>query len=473
MYREQKTEAPTNGGTGYPAGDRVEPEEPTGARSIGTRESTEGDSASGGKTEGELLKRILGTENMFTACERVVRNGGAAGVDGMTVDELQPYLMAHYREICESIQGGWYKTKPVRRVEIPKPDGGKRLLGVPTVIDRMVQQAIAQILQPVFEQTFSGSSYGFRPGRSARQAIQRAKGYYEEGYAYVVDLDLEKFFDTVNHDLLIKMVRETIKDEAVITMIKKFLKSGVMADGLVSQSGRGTPQGGNLSPLLSNIYLTSFDRMLEERGHKFVRYADDCNIYVKSSRAAERVMESCVKFLEGKLKLKVNRTKSTTGSPAKLKFLGFSLYRRKGEIRIRVHEKSLKRFIDKLRELTSRKRNGTVEWMLKELADLCRGWIGYYGIADLKWRLSQITAWLRRRIRQLFWKRWKQSRTKFENLVRLGVEKEQAWPWANTRKGYWHTAGNWILTTSLTNQYLESLGFMNMAKYYEVLHATH
>jgi group II intron reverse transcriptase/maturase len=220
--------------------------------------------------------------------------------------------VAHYRELRESIEGGWYKPQPVRRVEIPKPDGGIRQLGVPTVIDRMVQQALVQVLQPVFEQTFSDSNYGFRPGRSVQQAIECARRYYEEGYTWVVDLDLEKFFDTVNHDLLIKMVRETVTDEPIISLIKKFLKSGIMVDGLVSQNEQGTPQGGNLSPLLSNIYLTKFDKMLEERGHKFVRYADDCNIYVKSSRAAERVMESCTKFLEGKLKLKVNRKKSAT-----------------------------------------------------------------------------------------------------------------------------------------------------------------
>jgi group II intron reverse transcriptase/maturase len=337
----------------------------------------------------------------------------------------------------------------------------------------MVQQALVQVLQPVFEQTFSDSSFGFRPKRSAQQAMKRAKGYYEEGYTYVVDLDLEKFFDTVSHDLLIKMVRETVKDEAVITLIRKFLKSGVMVDGLVSQSEQGTPQGGNLSPLLSNVYLTKFDLMLEERGHKFVRYADDCNIYVKSQRAAGRVMESCIKFLEGKLKLKVNRKKSMTGSPTKLKFLGFSLYRRKGGIGIRVHEKSLKRFMDKLREITSRKRNRTMEWILKELTTFCWGWIGYYGIADLKWHLSQIAAWLRRRIRQMYWKRWKQARTKFENLVRLGVGKDLAWPWANTRKGYCRTAGSQILKHSLTNRYLESIGFPDMGKRFEILHTTH
>jgi group II intron reverse transcriptase/maturase len=435
-----------------------------------TLESAGGDGGGGRKPDGELLERMLGTDNMFTACERVVRNGGTAGIDGMTVEELEPYLVTHYRELCESIRSGRYKTQPVRRVEIPKPDGGKRQLGVPTVIDRMVQQAIVQVLQPVFERTFSESSYGFRPGRSAQQAIERAKGYYEEGYTYAVDLDLEKFFDTVNHDLLIKMVRETVKDETVIAMIKKFLKSGVMADGLVSQSEQGTPQGGNLSPLMSNIYLTKFDRMLEERGHKFVRYADDCNIYVKSSRAAERVMESCTKFLEGKLKLKVNRKKSMTGSPLKLKFLGFSLYRRKEGIGIRVHEKPLRRLIDRLKALTSRKRGGGMGWILQEISLLLIGWLGYYSIADLKAHLVRISGWLRRRIRQMYWKRWKRVKTRYENLIELGIPKDRAWQWANTRKSYWRTADSPILKHSLTNQYLESIGFPDALKRFEMLH---
>jgi group II intron reverse transcriptase/maturase len=420
---------------------------------------------------------------MFDACERVVRNGGAAGVDGMTAEELQPYLTKHYRELRESIRGGWYKPAPVRGVKIPKPDGGKRQLGIPTVIDRMVQQALVQILQPIFEQAFSDSSYGFRPKRSARQAVERAKGYYEEGYTVVADLDLEKYFDTVNHDLLIKMVRETVDDEAVVVLIKKFLKSGVMAEGIVSQREQGTPQGGNLSPLLSNIYLTKFDRMLEERGHKFVRYADDCNIYVKSRRAAERVMEGCIRFLEGKLKLKVNRKKSAVGSPLKLKFLGFSFYWSKEGVRIRAHEKSLKRLAERLKALTSRKRSGTIEEILEELTVLLQGWLGYYGIADMKAYLKRISEWLRRRIRQIYWKRWKRVRTRCENLIRLGVNREQAWQWANTRKGYWRTAGSGILNIALSNRYFEMLGFPNLVKRYEelragtrrleMLHATH
>jgi group II intron reverse transcriptase/maturase len=440
-----------------------------GARSTGIPKAANGDSASGREPERNLLEAILDTSNMFNAQERVTANRGSAGIDGMAVEELNDYLIKHYRELCESIRGGWYKPKPVKRVEIPKPDGGKRQLGVPTVIDRMVQQAMVQVLQPIFEQTFSDSSYGFRPKRNAHPAIQRAKGYYEEGYTYVVDLDLEKYFDTVNHDLLIKMVRETVKDETVIALVRKFLKSGVMADGLVSQTEQGTPQGGNLSPLLSNIYLTKLDKMLEERGHKFVRYADDCNIYVKSPRAAEREMAGCIKFLEGKLKLKVNRKKSTAGSPVKLKFLGFSLYVSKEGIRIRVHEKPLKRLKERLKAMTSRSRGGRTEQIVQEIIRLMNGWLGYYRIADMKKYLQGISEWLRRRIRQLYWKRWKRVRTRYENLIRLGVPRDKAWQWANTRKGYWCIAGSWILTTTMNNRYFEALGFPNILKRYEEL----
>ena len=287
MPRQQKTAQ-----AGYPYEGMVETESNKGAPSIATPENAEKDGAGG------LLEKILHRDNLNTAYKRVKQNGGAAGVDRMTVEEMLPYLKEHKEELLESIRSGKYKPQPVRRVEIPKPDGGKRMLGVPTVIDRMIQQAMVQVLQPIFEPTFSDNSFGFRPKRNAQQAMKRAKEYYEQGYTQVVDLDLAKYFDTVNHDLLIRMVREQIKDEAVIKLIRKFLKSGVMANGIVSPTAEGTPQGGNLSPLLSNIYLTSFDRMLEARGHKFVRYADDCNIYVKSRRAAERVMASCIQYLE-------------------------------------------------------------------------------------------------------------------------------------------------------------------------------
>ena len=464
MRRKQKTEQ-----SGCQLELKLEVENPTEAHSIEIPNTTNTDSVNGRKPEQGLLEAILSVNNMFDAQERVIRNRGSAGIDGMTVEELNGYLIKHYRELCDSIRGGWYKPKPVKRVEIPKPDGGKRLLGVPTVIDRMVQQAMVQILQPIFEQTFSESSYGFRPRRNAHQAIQQAKKYYEEGYTYVIDLDLEKYFDTVNHDLLIKMVRETVKDEAVIGLVRKFLKSGVMIDGLVSQTEQGTPQGGNLSPLLSNIYLTKFDRMLKERGHKFIRYADDCNIYVKSPRAAERVMESCTKFLEGKLKLKVNRKKSSTGSPTKLKFLGFRLYQWKERIGVLVHEKSLRRFKDRLKAMTSRKRGGTIEQILGELTRLIYGWLAYYRIVDMKKYLQGICEWLRRRLRQIYWKRWKRTRTRQENLIHLGVTPNKAWQWANTRRSYWCTAGSFILTTTLNNCYFETIGFPNVLKKYEEL----
>jgi group II intron reverse transcriptase/maturase len=266
-----------------------------------------------------------------------------------------------------------------------------------------------------------------------------------------------------------QMVGETVKEKPVTALIRKFLKSGIMVDGLTSQREQGTPQGGNLSPLLSNIYLTKFDRMLEERGHKFVRYADDCNVYVKSARAAERVMEGCIKFLEGKLRLKVNRKKSATGSPTELKFLGFSLYEWKGKIGIRVHEKPFQRLIDRLKALTGRMRGGTIEQIITEITRLMNGWLGYYRLADMKKYLQRVSEWLRRRIRQLYWKRWKRIRTRYENLIKLGANRDKAWQWANTRKGHWCIARSWILTTTLTNRYFETLGFPNIVKRYEEL----
>ena len=382
-------------------------------------------------------------------------------------------LKEHREELLCALRSGKYNPKAVRRVEIPKPDGGKRKLGVPTVIDRMIQQAIVQVLQPIYEPLFSESSYGFRPKRSAHQAISKALKYYNEGYTQVVDLDLAKYFDTVNHDILIDMLREQIKDERVISLIRKYLKSGVMINGLVSPTTEGTPQGGNLSPLLSNIYLTAFDKLLESRGHKFVRYADDCNIYVKSRRAAERVMANCVKFLEGKLKLKVNQQKSQVGSPLKLKFLGFSLYKTGKKAGIRPHGKSIKRFKDKIRELTSRKQARSVENILKRIKRYTTGWLGYYSIADMESKIRSLNEWLRRRIRQIYWKQWKKIKTKHDNLVRLGINKQKAWEWANSRKGYWRIADSYILHRSLTNEYLASVGYDDILNRYKVLHSNY
>ena len=457
MQRPQKTTK-----VGCPCEGMLETKSNKGACSIALTETDRKDGAE------NLLERILDRNNLNQAYLKVKRNGGSAGIDGMTVEEMLPYLKEHREELLEALRNERYKPKAVRRVEIPKPDGGKRMLGVPTVIDRMIQQAIVQVLQPMYEPLFSENSYGFRPKRSAQQAMKQALEYYNEGYTQVVDLDLAKYFDTVNHEILIGMLREQVKDERVIRLIRKYLKSGVMVNGLISPTTEGTPQGGNLSPLLSNIYLTAFDRMLESRGHKFVRYADDCNIYVKSRRAAERVMANCTKFLEGKLKLKVNRKKSQVGSPLRLKFLGFSMYKTGKKAGIRPHSKSIKKFKDKIRELTSRKQARSVEMILKRLKRYTVGWLGYYSIADMESNIKRLNEWIRRRIRQIYWKQWKKIKTKHDNLVKLGIDNENAWKWANSRKAYWRIADSHILHKSLTNKYLASVGYDDILERYKV-----
>lgn len=445
----------------------VETENNKGVRSKTSLESADKDGATA------LLEKVLERDNLNKAYKRVKANGGGAGIDNMTVYEMLPYLKEHNGELIKAIKQGKYKPKPVRRVEIPKPDGGKRLLGVPTVIDRMIQQAIVQVLQPIWEKKFSDSSYGFRPNRSAQQAIKKAKGYYEQGYKYVVDIDLAKYFDTVNHDLLMKMVREEVKDKELLTLIRSFLKSGVIENGIVRDTDMGTPQGGNLSPLLSNVYLTAFDRMLEARGHKFVRYADDCNIYLKSQRAAERVMTSVTTFLESKLKLKVNIEKSKVGSPLRLKFLGFSLYKTGKKTGIRVHQKPMMKFKEKVKQITSRKRGRAIAQILKELKLFTTGWLNYYSLADMQTKIKDLNQWIRRRIRMYIWKHWKKNSARFKNLKLLGVPKDKAWEWANTSKGYWRIAHSWILSTSLTNKYLASIGYDDISQRYEALHSNY
>lgn len=462
MLREQKTTQ-----VDYRYEGMLETKSNNGVRSMVARETAEKDGAN------KLLEEILHRDNLNAAYLRVKKNGGAPGVDKMTVEEMLPYLKEHKEELLASIRDGWYKPKPVRRVEIPKPDGGKRNLGVPTVIDRMIQQAIAQVLEAIFEPLFSENSYGFRPGRNAHQAIKKTEEYYKQGYVKVVDIDLAKYFDTVNHDILINRLRQEIKDEAVISLIRKFLKSGVMINGIVSTTQEGTPQGGNLSPLLSNIYLTAFDQMLESRGHKFVRYADDCNIYVKSQRAAERVMISCTNYLDKELKLKVNQEKSKAGSPLRLKFLGFSLYKIGKRIGIRPHGKPMEKFKKKIRQLTSRKQAKPITEILKKMRSYTIGWLGYYSIASMSSRINSLNEWMRRRIRQIFWKQWKKPSARFENLKRLGIPKRKAWEWANSRLGYWRIADSWILHRSLTNKYLASIGYDDIAKRYEALHSNY
>ena len=458
MLREQKTSE-----MGCPCQGMLEAESNKGVRSMAALEPVT-------KNRVKLLERILSKDNLNEAYLQVKRKKGAAGVDGMEVGEMLGWLKENKERLLASLRNGKYKPKPVRRVEIPKPDGGKRKLGIPTVLDRLIQQAIAQALQPIFEKTFSENSYGFRPGRNAHQTIKQAKAYYEEGYTKIVDLDLAQYFDTVNHDILINMLREEVEDERVIKLIRKYLKSGVMEGGIISRTEAGTPQGGNLSPLLSNIYLTKFDQLLESRGHKFVRYADDCNIYVKTERAAKRVMASSVRYLERKLKLKVNHKKSKVGSPLREKFLGFSLHKTPGKIGIRPHGKVLNRFKQKVKEITSRSRGRSINTIMQELRRYTTGWLGYYSITDMRKKMQKMNQWIRRRLRMYLWKQWKKILTRFENLRRLGLDKGQAWQYANTRRGYWRIAGSPILQQTLTDKYLVSLGYMNIAKKYEVLH---
>jgi group II intron reverse transcriptase/maturase len=421
-----------------------------------------------GKASAELWERIWERQNLFAALERVERNGGAAGIDGMPVGELRPYLKEHWLEIREALEQQSYRPSPVRRVEIPKPDGGVRLLGIPTVLDRFLQQAIAQALTPLFELLFSSHSYGFRPGRSARQAIERAQEYVQAGYEWVVDIDLEKFFDRVNHDMLMARVARVVKDKRVLKLIRAYLNSGVMVNGVVMDTEEGTPQGGPLSPLLSNIMLDDLDRELEKRGHKFVRYADDCNIYVQTRRAGERVMESVKTFLEKKLKLKVNLKKSKVDRATRVKFLGFSFYKRKGEVLIRVAARSLERFREKLRRLTKRTRSGKLENIIQEINRYTMGWMGYYRQANTPSVFEGIDSWIRRRLRQLVWKRWKRGTTRYRELVKLGVPRYRAGLGA-VGKSPWHMSKSPVINEALSNAYFRNLGLKSLKVRYQEL----
>lgn len=413
-----------------------------------------------------MLERILSRDNMNEAYQKVKRNKGAGGVDKMEMEELLEHLKTHREEILTSLLKGSYKPYPVKRVEIPKENGKIRELGIPTLTDRVVQQAILQVLSPIYEKQFAETSYGFRPNRGCHDALRKCQEYANQGYWYVIDMDLEKFFDTVKQSMLMEILSRTIKDNRVLSLIQRFLNAGIMDNGMFIKSDTGVPQGGPISPLLANIMLNELDQSLDEWGYRFVRYADDLMIFTKSKRAGQRQFQRVSKFIEGKLKLKINKEKTTITRLTQVKYLGYSFYRIKGKCRLRVHPKSIIKLKDKLRLVTGRSNGMSIEGRKTKLNQIIRGWVQYFKLADMKTVMQSIDEWLRRRIRMITWKRWKKVKTKFENLKKLGVAKEKAWEWANTRKSYWHTANSWILATTLTNARFEKQGYLSLLKYY-------
>ena len=425
-----------------------------------------------GKSDVGMWEAVFEKGNMQTALKRVESNKGAAGIDGMEVKDLHNYLKMHWLEVREALESGTYRPSPVRRVEIPKPDGGVRQLGIPTVQDRLIQQAIAQVLTPLFELVFSPHSYGFRPGRSAHQAVQQAQEYIQEGYDWVVDIDLEKFFDRVNHDMLMARVVRVVKDKRILKLTRAYLESGVMVNGVVLETEEGTPQGGPLSPLLSNIMLNDLDQELEKRGHKFVRYADDCNIYVKTQRAGERVLEGVKRYLEKKLKLRVNQKKSKVERANRAKFLGFSFFKRKGEVVIRIASRTKERFMEKIRHLTKRTRSGKLEDIVSEINRYTRGWIGYFRLATTPSVYQELDEWLRRRLRQLLWKRWKKGTTRYRELTHLGVPNERAALGA-IGKSPWRMSHSPVIHEALSNAFWRNSGLESITERYNHLRYSH
>src|SRR6202050_41777 len=408
----------------------------------------------------KLMEEVVERENLRRAWKRVKANQGSPGVDGMTVFALKDYLNEHWPAIRDQLLMGSYQPQPVRRVEIEKPEGGMRKLGIPTVVDRFIQQAVMQVLQNRWDGTFSDSSYGFRPGRSAHQAVARAQQYIAEGYTYVVDLDLEKFFDRVNHDKLMGQIAKRVEDKRLLKLIRAFLNAGVMENGLVSPSVEGTPQGGPLSPLLSNLVLDELDRELENRGHRFVRYADDCNIYVHSERAGQRVMGSISHFITQKLKLKVNEAKSAVARPQERKFLGFS-FTAGPNIRRAIAPKSLERFKQRIREITRRAKGASMKTIMEELAPYMRGWRGYFGFCQTPEVLVALTRWVRLRLRAALWRQWKTPRRRRAALIALGVRGELR-NTAGSGHGPWHLARSKALSVGLSNAHFKSLGLPSL-----------
>ena len=412
-----------------------------------------------------LLELILRKDNLNKAYKQVKRNKGKGGIDGMQVDELLPFLRENQRSLIQKIREGKYKPSPVRRVEIPKETKGEyRQLGIPTVVDRVIQQAIAQEVTPIYEEQFSENSFGFRPGRGAHDALRQCQKNVDEGYVYVIDMDLEKFFDTVSQSKLIEVLSRTIKDGRVISLIHKYLNAGVIADGIFERTEVGMPQGGPLSPLLSNVMLNELDKELERRGHRFVRYADDCMILCKSKKSAERTLRNIIPFIEGKLFLKVNRKKTEVAHISKVKYLGYTFYRYKGKCRLRVHAKSVVKMKNKIRELTDRNKGISNKKREKEYQEYVRGWVQYYRLADMKGLLKRTDEWARRRIRAVYWKQWKKIKTRYRMLKALGMEHWMARELACSRKGYWRMAQ--VLNQIFSKKIIARLGYTSMSDYY-------
>ena len=418
-----------------------------------------------------MMEEVLRRENLKAAYERVVRNGGAGGVDGRSVDDLKEQLQEDWPRIREQLLSGTYKPSLVRKVEIPKPGGGVRTLGIPTVMDRMIQQALSQALTPIFDPTFSADSYGFRPGRSTHQAVERAKAHMEAGHRWVVDLDLEAFFDNVNHDVLIARVKRRVKDKRVLRLIGRYLRAGMMEGGLTSPRTEGTPQGGPLSPLLSNILLDDLDKELERRGHRFVRYADDFQVYLKSEAAGERVMASLEGFLKKRLRLKVNRTKSAVGRPWKRKFLGYRTTTDR-KPRLKPDPKSVKRMRLKLKDLFRRGRGWSLTRTIRELNPILRGWGYYYRLADVDGVFKELDQWVRRRLRLILWRQWKRPRTRDKELQKRGLDQDRAWSSAYNGHGPWWNAGASHMNQAAPNNTLTQMGLVSLLQQHRRLART-
>ena len=413
-----------------------------------------------------MLEEILNPENMRRAFKQVTANKGAGGIDGMQTDELRDYLNANWQTMRKAILEGNYRPQAVRKTEIRKPEGGTRMLGIPTVTDRLLQQAIAQWLSPKYEEDFSNYSYGFREKRNAHQAVMQAQTNLNEGYEWVIELDLEKFFDRVNHDKLMGLLAKKICDKRTLKLVRSYLNSGIMEDGVVIPRTEGTPQGSPLSPLLSNVVLNELDKELEARGHRYVRYADDCSIYVKSEKSAQRVMETITDYIESKLKLKVNRNKSKVSRPNESTLLGFSFYRSKKGWEIRIAPKSLKRIKKKMKEQTQRKDPGSAKEKIKKMEAVIRGWVNYFSIAKAKSKMKELDELVRTRLRMGIWKQWKRVKTKVKNLQKLGINKQKAYEWGNSRKGFCRVAHSPILCRALNNDYFTQQRYIGFVNYY-------